>query len=247
MIGTGLILTAGLVGLCLGSYATTAGLRWGEGRQASLGRSCCDQCGAQLKAFETLPLVSFLGLRGACGRCGGRIARIHPAGEALGALIAVAPMLMLAPVPAMLCSGLGLALLAAAVVDLRTLRLPDPIVLAIALLSIGLAAQQSWLRLAEGLIAAACAFAVLGALRWGHAAARGVDGLGLGDVKLIGALALWLGAATPLVLALASALGLAAFGLRRALGGRLPFGPCIALAAWPLGVAREAGLWRLWT
>jgi leader peptidase (prepilin peptidase)/N-methyltransferase len=70
----------------------------------------------------------------------------------------------------------------------------------------------------------------------------GEPGLGLGDAKLVAALALWLGSATAYMILLATLLGLTVAVLGRA-GPRQPlaFGPMIAAAGWAVGVAKESG------
>jgi leader peptidase (prepilin peptidase)/N-methyltransferase len=80
-------------------------------------------------------------------------------------------------------------------------------------------------------------------VRWWSRTRRGDPGLGFGDVKLIGALALWLGDLTPWMVVGAAILGLVASALLKPSGGRLAFGPAIAASAWTLGLVREANLW----
>jgi prepilin signal peptidase PulO-like enzyme (type II secretory pathway) len=80
---------------------------------------------------------------------------------------------------------------------------------------------------------------VLALVRWVHFRSRGIEGLGLGDVKLFGALGAWLGfSGLPIVLLLASigclavifvAHGRAALALD--VHRRIAFGPYLAMAA----------------
>jgi leader peptidase (prepilin peptidase)/N-methyltransferase len=82
-------------------------------------------------------------------------------------------------------------------------------------------------------------------VRRGFQRFRGQAGLGFGDVKLITALAFWLGLATPWAVVAAAGIGLA-FAVLRGAGRRnerFAFGPMIAAAAWIVGMTREAGLW----
>lgn len=126
---------------------------------------------------------------------------------------------------------------AIAVADWRTMRIPDPLNLALALL--GLAYQ--WLAL-QAFPAAAVLFAllVLGGfwlVRAGYRLLRGTAGLGLGDAKMAGAAALWF---SPWNLALflfvASFSALVYVAVSPALRGRaesrsrIPFGPFIGIA-----------------
>jgi len=235
---------AGVAGLAAGSYAATAAMRVARGEGHVRGRSHCDGCGRTLGFARTLPVVSFVALRGACADCGGRIARLHPAGEAAGAAIALGAVWVASQGDAWRAGPLlvlGFALLAAAVVDLRIRRLPDPLTLAVALAGAGLAAGRGPGALAGGAVAATLAALVLLAIRALSARRSGEPGLGLGDVKLIAALALWLGPATPLMVVFAAGLGLLAAGLDRGGEPRRPFGPALALAGWGVGLALELG------
>jgi leader peptidase (prepilin peptidase)/N-methyltransferase len=82
-------------------------------------------------------------------------------------------------------------------------------------------------------------------VRWLAARRSGEPGLGLGDVKLLAALALWLGLATPWLIAAASLLGLLLMAITRPKDGRLAFGPAIAVSAWTIGIIGEAGQWPM--
>ncbi len=233
---------AAVPGLILGSYAVTAGLRLARGEGASLGRSRCDACAAPLGFAETAPVVSYLALRGACRRCGAGIDATHLAGEVAGAVVVVSAVWAAEPLRAAPLAVLGLVLICAAAVDVRVRRLPDPLTFATAVLAALLAAEAGWPRLVEGAVAAAVTIGVLLAVRALARRRGGRDGLGLGDVKLMAALALWVGAATPWMAAAAAVLGLAAAPWARDAEGRIAFGPMIAAAGWGLGLGLETGL-----
>ena len=234
---------AGVAGLALGSFAVTAGLRLSRGASAMRGRSQCDTCGHQLGFAQTVPVVSYLRLSGACAACRAKIDPTHLAGEVAGAVVVVTALFAQDLPRSLLLMGLGLTLIAAIAVDWKVRRLPDPLTLACAALCAALAVLVSWERLAEGVIAATVVTLTLLAVRWLAARRSGEPGLGLGDVKLLAALALWLGLATPWLVATASLLGLALMAITRPSDGRLAFGPAIAVSAWTIGIIGEAGQW----
>jgi len=237
------VVLVGLIGLCLGSFATTAALRLCRFDQVVLGRSHCDHCAVTLSYSQTVPVLSYLRQVGACGACGGAIDPLHPVGEVLGATVVVAAYLT-APAPrAVLISGLGLVLLASSVVDAKTRRLPDRLTLVVAILALALDAITSLTALAGGLIAAVLVFVIFEAVRRGYLRLRGRPGMGFGDVKLAAALALWLGLATPWAIMLAAGLGLIAMIILRPADGRLAFGPSLAAAGWLVGLMGEAHRW----
>ena len=234
-----------LAGVCVGSFAANAAVRRGRAEQALVGRSHCDGCDAPLSFTQSLPVVSFVRLGGVCANCGTRIDTAHLVGEIGGGLVAACAILAGSPGRAVLLAALGFALLASALADLKTRKLPDLLTLAAAVLAACLAVSSSLSALIEGCATAAIAFIVLEAVRRGFLYLRREPGLGFGDVKLVAALALWLGLATPWAVALASVFGLAAFGIARPKDRRMAFGPSIALAAWLVGMSREVGWWRI--
>lgn len=133
---------------------------------------------------------------------------------------------------------------AVAVIDARTFRIPDALNAAIGTSGIGIAALLGRPHLLDVFLAAGLGFVGLWAVRASYFRLRRRHGLGLGDVKLGGALGAWLGLdGWPLMLLIASMLGLAwvgllaALGKRIALSDRVPFGPFLsigAVAAWLL-------------
>jgi leader peptidase (prepilin peptidase) / N-methyltransferase len=238
-------LGAGLVGLVVGSFLATFALRMATGEQAITGRSHCDGCNRRLGALETIPLVSFAATRGACSACGARIDGLHLVGEGIGGLIAFAAFLVLPAGPALLAVLMGWSLLLASLIDWRTFRLPDALTAIVAALALALTALRGTETLAVGLVACGITIVLLLGVR-ALSARRDMAGLGLGDVKLAGALALWLGWRTPWMGVASAAMatspmGLVAMALIRPQDGKLPFGPFIALAGFGLGVIQEAG------
>jgi leader peptidase (prepilin peptidase) / N-methyltransferase len=231
------------IGACLGSFCATAALRLAAGEQPFRGRSHCDACGLELGYAETLPLISFFRLGGACTACGSKIDVLHLVGEACGVAIVLAAMALATPVKSVLAAALGLALLTTAVVDIRTQRLPDMITALVAALCAMLAAQTSIGRLGVGVLSAAVAFTVLELVRRSYANVRGQAGLGFGDVKLVAALALWLGPASSIALLIACIAGLGAIPVMRPANNRLAFGPSIAASAWLVGLLTEVRPW----
>jgi leader peptidase (prepilin peptidase)/N-methyltransferase len=192
---------------------------------------------------ETLPLLSFVVLRGRCRACGERISVFHPVGELTGALagaVIVAAALDIRVIPLV---SLAASLLAAAIIDARTRILPDVLTMIAAGASLWLAASHGLDHVIFGLIAASISGVIFLLLRKGFAALRDDAGLGLGDVKLFCALALWLGFATPWMVFGAAALGLVALGLRGRGDGKIAFGPMIAVSGFVIGLLMEGGVW----
>jgi leader peptidase (prepilin peptidase)/N-methyltransferase len=243
MTAAAILLLYGLVGAVAASYVTTASLRATDPALPTGERSCCEGCRRHLPFLEMVPVVSYAALRGRCRVCAYRIDPAHPVGEVVGFLGGLVIGLAAPGVAGAIVAIIGLALLASSVIDARTRTLPDLSTLVVAAGGAGLAAATGAERLLIGLGASLIATGVLLAVRAVARTRRGEPGLGLGDVKLVAALALWVGLATPWMLLGAALLGLMTIKVRGTRDGKIAFGPMIAAAGFIVGVGMEAGLW----
>jgi leader peptidase (prepilin peptidase)/N-methyltransferase len=135
---------------------------------------------------------------------------------------------------------LGWSLMVLAAVDVAVLRLPDLITLPLTavglLLAWWLPAADGW---ADHLAGSVAGYGFLALFAWGFRRLRGVEGLGLGDAKLMAAAGAWLGwQALPSVLVIGCLGGLVWWLVARiiARGGerdpRIPFGAPLCAAIW---------------
>jgi len=226
---------AALLGLLIGSFLNVVAWRLPRGESLVKPRSKCPGCGEQLKAYDNVPVFSWLVLRGRCRGCGEKISARYPVVEAVTAVLYVA--VVAAEYDNGLKCALGLALVTflvpIAVIDLDLKRIPNALTgpAAIVALAIGLAFDPSYVP--EQLIAGAAAltFFLLPAL-------LSKKGMGMGDVKLAGVLGLYLGAdvapALFIALILGVVVGVAIIGKAGVTAGRkvkVPFGPFMAAGA----------------
>ena len=202
-----------VLGAIWGSFVAALCQRWPEGESIITGRSRCDQCQLPLRAHELVPILSYLLQRGKCRRCGATIGRdslfIELFCANFGLLCAT-----LFPLPsAVAVAVLGWTLLPLILLDWRHYWLPDNLVIIVAVIGlIGGGFLPSEPSLADRAIGGVAGFAGLQLLRTGYFRLRGVEAMGAGDPKLFGAIGLWVGwQALPLILLLASALGLMHF------------------------------------
>jgi leader peptidase (prepilin peptidase)/N-methyltransferase len=202
-------------------------------------RSRCPNCGTQIAAYDNVPILSWLWLRGRCRHCGGRISLRYPAVElALGALFVVT-YLILEDDAAEVALGLVFVSMLAALTltDLERRVIPNAILLVGAVVGLAIAAATMPDTLPERGIAAAAAggFLLLAALAYS-------GGMGMGDVKLGAVMGLYLGRAVAPALVVGFAVGaMVGIGLiiRYGAGARkraVPFGPFLA-------VGGVVGLW----
>lgn len=226
----------------VGSLVGVLILRLADGRPILWARSECESCRHRLAPRDLVPLASFAALRGRCRFCGAPIARFHLAVELTALGVAVCVMaLEVNPAWVWADCVFGWTLLALSWIDLRTYLLPDALTLP--LLLAGLA--STWLldpaRLTAHAAGAAGGYLLFRAVEWGFRAWRKQDGLGQGDAKLLAATGAWLGwQPLPHVIFLAAVAGIV-IGVIRRRGGRagdlrIPFGPCIATAAFAVAL-----------
>lgn len=230
-------LLAGAAGLIAGSFVNVLINRIPRGESVMAPRSRCPACAAPVRWRDNVPVISFVLLAGRCRDCGVRIAWRYPAVEALSAVaVGVAPWRD-GPWAGIWWSLLLLLLLALAATDLERLVLPDRLTLP--------GAAAGWLLSftpAGPEPLAAAGGALLGAglllgLRAAWLRFRRVEALGLGDVKLLLLIGVFLGPGGALAsIGIASALGLLVAGPLLATGRiqpdtPLPFGAFLSLAA----------------
>lgn len=224
-----------------GSLMGVLARRLPAGRSVGMARSACDSCGATLGAHELVPVLSYALQRGRCRHCNAPIGVFHLAMELAAVGIALWAASVFGGAALWASCILGWMLLALAVCDWETFRLPDALTLPLLLLGLG---TTWWLwpeAVADRALAAALGYLAFRGVALLYRRLRKRDGLGAGDAKLLAAAGAWLGvAALSWVVLLAAVIGLAlagALALRhRRVSGRLmiPFGPCLALATWLL-------------
>ena len=226
-------------GLVFGSFLTVVIHRVPAGESILRPRSRCPACGTPLRNVDNVPIVSWVLLRGRCHACGARIPAVYPLTElATGALFAAVALrhqdwwvvVLLAPFVGVL--------VALAVIDARTKKLPNRIVYP------SLIAAATFLAVARlGGVRVDLLDAAIGFLAYGSGllivALISPRGMGMGDVKLAALIGLVLGALGLKYVVVAAGLGIllggvgAIVALLRGAGRKqaLPFGPFLAAGA----------------
>lgn len=230
---------AALIGLVLGSFIATLVLRWPEGRSV-LGRSQCDACRQPLMPRDLVPLLSALWTRGRCRRCGAPIDPFHSRVEIASAAIGALALAWMPGAAGWLWALFGWLLLPLALLDARHFWLPDRLNALLAVVGLLFAGLLLDTPLFDRWIGALAGGLVLAAIAWAYRRARGGDGMGGGDPKLVAAIGAWLGwQALPLMLLLASLGGIVWALLTHKEKGdpplalrRVPFGLFASIAAW---------------
>jgi leader peptidase (prepilin peptidase) / N-methyltransferase len=226
------VLIAFLGGLAVGSFATAVAHRVPRGISIVFARSECPACGAQIAAYDNIPVLGWLLLRGRARCCGARLSLRYPLTElAVGALYA-ATVLVYRHDAAEAAIGLVFVAMLAIVTltDLEQRIIPNKVLIVGAVLCLAIAAPTDPAGLPERAIAAVGAGGVFFLVALAYPA-----GMGLGDVKLAATMGLFLGAAVApailMALLVGSVVGLVLIARHGADARKMaiPFGPFLAL------------------
>lgn len=190
------VVLAGVFGLLIGSFLNVVVYRVPRGESLVSPGSHCPTCGRPIAAYDNVPVVSWLLLRGRCRRCKAPISVRYPLVELVtGVLFAAVTARLVGDqawaVPAYLFfTAMGVAL---ALIDIDVKRLPDVMTL------------PSYPVMGVLLLLPAIASSAWGTygLAWAYAAAMFLfyvvlrviypGGMGMGDVKYSGVVGLALG------------------------------------------------------
>jgi len=201
--------------------------------------SCCPNCQRPIKAWENIPVISYLFLKGRCAGCEQPISKRYPIIELLTALLSA----LLAyhygfGWPLAACLVLTWALICLTMIDIDTQLLPDNITLPLLWLGLIANSQGLFVTLPEALWGAVLGYLSLWSVYQLFKLVTGKEGMGYGDFKLLAALGAFMGwQALPVIIILSSLVG-AVIGiagiiiLGRDKNIPIPFGPYLAIAGW---------------
>lgn len=247
------------LGLVIGSFLNVCIVRIPSGKSIVRPPSACPKCGAQIRPYDNIPVLSWLLLRGKCRGCKTKISAIYPAVELLTALLFLGCYLAFGLTVDALKWAIFSALMVVLVfTDLRERILPD--VVNFSGFAIGLvlsfftmpsdgAAQwianrlfsfpppQPILSFADALLGAALGSGLLWLVSEGYFRIRHREGMGLGDVKMMLLIGAFLGPKLTLLTILAGSLLGSILGVAFIVASRkgrdyeLPFGTFLGIAA----------------
>jgi len=183
------IVAAAVLGAILGSFLNVVIWRLPRGESIASPGSRCPSCERPIAPYDNVPVLSWLLLRGRCRHCGASISPRYPAVELLTAASFAAVVAvrgfdegLVLELPFVAC------LIALAGIDLDHKLLPNKIVYPMAVYGLVATALVDTGDLVEHLIAGAAAFTFMFAALVAYP-----RGMGMGDVKLAGAMGLYLG------------------------------------------------------
>jgi leader peptidase (prepilin peptidase)/N-methyltransferase len=217
-----LYVTAGFVGLCVGSFLNVVIYRLPRMMEAQWRAECaalaaesggaapaqppaeafnllqpasrCPSCGTGIRPWHNVPVAGWLWLRGRCAACRAPISARYPAVElAAGGLAVLMAWRFGATGAAMAAMVFAWALLALTFIDLDTQLLPDDITLPLLWLGLVANAFGAFTDLRSAVLGAVGGYMLLWLVYWGFRILAKKEGMGYGDFKLLAALGAWTG------------------------------------------------------
>tara|TARA_R110002167_G_scaffold15784_6_gene62710 strand:- start:4563 stop:5444 length:882 start_codon:yes stop_codon:yes gene_type:complete len=201
--------------------------------------STCPRCQHKIRAWENIPLLSWLWLKGKCSQCLNPISIRYPLVELTTAVLsAIAAWHFGFGAAALLAVLATWLLIAMTFIDLDKMLLPDQLTLSLLWIALVASVSGVYVSTSDAIIGAAVGYLCLWSLYWAFKLLTGKEGMGYGDFKLLAALGALVGwQQLPVVILLSSFVG-AIVGISLILvQGRdksqpIPFGPYLAAAGW---------------
>ena len=225
------VVVVAVLGLLVGSFLNVVIWRLPRGESLMRPGSRCPGCGAAVKPYDNIPVVSWLLLRGRCRNCGTRIGARYPIVELVtGVVFALVALARGPQIELLVDLPFAAILIAVAGIDLDHRIIPNKIVVPAAVWGLIGTILFRPDNIDDSLIAGGIAFVALFAAALAYPA-----GMGMGDVKLAGVMGLYLGSSVaPAMLAaflVGSIVGIAIIARegRDARKKGVPFGPFLAL------------------
>ena len=201
--------------------------------------STCPHCGHRIRAWENIPLLSYILLRGKCASCKSPISLQYPAIEAITAIMSLAVAwkfgFTLQTAGALLFTW---TLIALTMIDIHKQLLPDNLTLPLLWLGVVFALFDTYTSLKASVVGAIAGYMLLWTVFQVFRLVTGKEGMGFGDFKLLAAMGAWLGwTMLPQIVLVSSVVG-AIIGSIMLVTGRtrtqqpIPFGPYLAMAGW---------------
>ncbi|BDF95379.1 A24 family peptidase [Pseudoalteromonas sp. KAN5] len=261
------LLTVGLVSLCVGSFLNVVIYRlplmmqreWQtecrvlladelkSNKSASTPKpfnlvtpnSTCPKCKTAIKAWQNIPVISWLILKGRCASCSNPISVRYPIIEMLTAVLSlIVAYTFGATEQALLYILITWVLVALTFIDIDHMLLPDQLTLPLVWVALIAAVTGITISPTDAIIGAACGYLSLWSVFWLFKLITGKEGMGYGDFKLLavfGALLGWQSLLTIILLSsvVGAIIGIALLSIQgKDKATPIPFGPYLAIAGW---------------
>ena len=189
-------------------------------------RSRCPSCGNLIRAWQNIPVLSYMWLGGKCANCDNKISIRYPIVELFTALLSVICAWKFGvSLQAVAAIGITWCLVALSGIDFDTHLLPDSITLPLMWFGLIASLIPIFAGPTDAIIGAAVGYMSLWLIYWAFKLITGKEGMGYGDFKL------------PMIVLLSSVVGAVVgltliFAMGRDKQVPMPFGPFLAAAGW---------------
>lgn len=201
--------------------------------------SHCPHCNAPIKAWQNIPVLSYLFLRGRCAQCNTKISPRYPIIEAVTGLLSGIIAWHLGPsAEAFFALLLTFSLISLTMIDADHKLLPDQITLPLLWTGLLVNCFELYTPLQDAVWGAIAGYLSLWSVYWVFKLLTKKEGMGYGDFKLLAALGAWMGwQALPVIIILSSLVGaiigsIMLIASKRGRNTAIPFGPYLAVAGW---------------
>ena len=231
-----------LLGVCLGSFANVCIYRLPKDKQIISGRSLCPKCKKKINWYDNLPLISFIILNRRCRNCKKTISSRYFIVELITGITFFIIYLNFDNLYTIIfLSILALILIMIFFIDLENFIIPDNLNFAI----MGLAIIKNFFPnfntslvhdINQSIIGGIIGYLTIWLIIFLYKAIKKIDGMGLGDAKLMAGIGLLFGwQSIPLVLFISSILGLvfvipSLIKKQKNMRSEIPFGPFIIIS-----------------
>ncbi len=183
-----------VVGTCIGSFLNVCIYRIPAEESVVSPASRCPQCGTPIAWYDNVPILGWLWLRARCRACGLRIPARYPIVEALTGLLAVVALCRFGPTPpALIAFAFTAALLLITYIDFDHRFIPDEVSLPGVLIGLAVSFLPDGIGPLDAAAGALLGGGILWLVAWSYERATGIEGMGLGDVKLLAMIGAFLG------------------------------------------------------
>ncbi len=242
-----LVIVVFMYGLLFGSYFNVVIARVPQGHSVLSPSSRCPRCYSAIHWYHNIPILSYVYLKGRCGRCYHPIGIKYPLVELGTGVLAVVAFLVAtvvlgdqADVKAFAFSWLVICMIPIFYIDIKYYLIPDGVVLPGVVFGLTAAVLSPSMIVIDAFVGAILASSVLFLFGWLVSKILKREALGFGDVKLMAMVGAFTGADGALVtIVLASIVGLVITIILKVIRGEsrdipLPFGPYIIAAVLPV-------------
>ena len=227
-----------IFGLCIGSFLNVCIYRLPASKSIVHPRSMCSNCGTLIAAYDNIPVLSYLWLKGRCRHCQIKISLRYPMVELLGGLFALGTFLKFGlTLEALIYYLFFTALLVVTFIDIDHRIIPNVITLPGIPICFAASFALPTITYREALLGILIGGGSLFLVAWTYSLITKKEGMGGGDIKLLammGAIVGWQGVLFTIFLAslVGTLAGLAAMlQSRKGMKLAVPFGPFLSIGS----------------